>query len=90
MIFAASQAEALATLGIPGLVVVIFVLAGVIVFLYKQLSAAQSRTDAIQEQRIVDAKETRDKITEPLDKQAELSGKIYELLVTTLSNKRGR
>ena len=90
MMFAATQQEALATLGVPGLVVVVLALVGVIVYLYKQLSAAQARTDGIQEQRIVDAKETRDKITTPLEKQAELSEKIYELLVTTLSNKRGR
>lgn len=81
---AASDAQTLATLGVPGLVFVIFVLAGVIVFLYRQNSSLQSKLDEIQERRITDAKETRDRITEPLENQTKLTEKVYDLLLQSV------
>lgn len=67
--------------GLPAAVVII-ALVGVVIFLYRSVQNLQSKYDAIQEQRIVDARETRDKIAEPLDKMASLSEKTYELLLT--------
>lgn len=78
-----SNMQALNTLGVPGLVFVIVVLAGVVVFLFRKLDLVQTKIDSIQEQRVTDAKETRDKITEPLEKQANLSEKIYDLLLSS-------
>lgn len=87
MIAVATNTEALNTLGVPGLVFVILVLSGVIVFIYRskeaELKLERASKEAIQEQRLVDARETRDKITEPLEKQANLSEKIYDLLLSS-------
>lgn len=83
----ATQANSLYTLGVPGLVAVVLALCGVTVFLFKQLKEAQTKNDANYEQRISDAKETRDKITEPLEKQAVMSEKTYDLLLN-LTNRR--
>lgn len=77
-----SDTQALASLGVPGLVAVILVLAGVIVFLYKKIDTLQTRLDSIQERRIIDATETRDKLTEPLERQAVMSEKIYDILLS--------
>lgn len=76
--------EILRQYGLPGLV--IFTLAGVVVFLYRGTVSLQNRIDAIQESRLQDARETRDKLTEPLQKQALMSEKIYDVL---LNGKRG-
>lgn len=73
--------NSLDSLGIPGLVFVIFILSGVVVFLYKRIDTLQTRIDSLQEQRIVDARETRDRITEPLENQTKLSEKTYDLLL---------
>lgn len=73
------SSQALSSLGIPGLVVIIIVLAGVVVYKDKKY-------DKAMEQRLSDAKETRDKLTEPLAQQARLSEQIYELLI----NQRGK
>lgn len=84
----ATNTEALNTLGVPGLVFVIVVLAGVIVFIYRskesELKLERASKEAIQEQRLVDARETRDKITEPLENQTKLSEKTYDLLLQLL------
>jgi hypothetical protein len=81
----ANDPQNLYTLGVPGLAFVIIVLAGVIIYLYKTgqtaLDKKQAQIDAIQEQRIVDAKETRDKLMEPLEKQTQLSEKIYDIVL---------
>lgn len=69
----------LSSYGLAGLV--ISVEAGVIIFLYKNLQKLQDKYDGVQEQRITDARETRDKITEPLEKQAIMSEKTYDLLL---------
>lgn len=75
-------AQALGSLGVPGLVAVILTLSGVIIFLYRKLDTVQTRLEAILEQRVADAKETRDKIAEPIEKQAIMSERIYDLLLS--------
>lgn len=76
----------LSAYGLPGLIV--FVLAGVVVFIYKDNRRLQDDIRSIQDQRLVDAKETRDKLTEPLDRLTKQSELIYDLLLS--SGKRGR
>lgn len=76
----------LSTIGIPGLVFIVLVLAGVIIYLYKGNQTLQTKIDTIQEQRITDAKETRDTLVEPLAQNARMSGQIYDLLI----NRRGK
>lgn len=66
--------------GLPAAIVIV-ALAGVIIFLYKSREKLQAEYNALQNQRVVDAKETRDKITEPLQSQAVMTGKIYEFLL---------
>lgn len=70
--------------GLAGLVIA--TLAGVVVFLYRGTVNLQNRIESIQESRLQDARETRDKLTEPLQKQALMSEKIYDVL---LNGKRG-
>lgn len=76
--------QTLYTLGVPGLVFVICMLAGALGYIYRsketELRQTRDKIDAIQEQRLADAKETRDKITEPLENQTKLSEKTYDLL----------
>lgn len=79
----ATNTEALNTLGVPGLVFVVLILAGVIIFLFKRLDNLQTKYDTMQEQRVNDARETRDKITEPLENQAKVTEKIYDLLLSS-------
>lgn len=67
---------------------IIVVLAGVITFLYRGLQKLQDKYDSIQEQRITDARETRDKITEPLEKQAIMSEKTHELLLSFINRRK--
>jgi hypothetical protein len=83
----APDVSQLYTLGVPGLVVVVLVLSGVIVFLYRKADAKDDRIDAIQEQRLSDAKETRDRLTGPMEEQAKLSEKIYEILLSIRDKK---
>lgn len=80
---APTNTEALNTLGVPGLVFVVLILAGVIIFLFRKLDIAQTKLDGIQEKRVEDARETRDKITEPLENQARITEKIYDLLLSS-------
>lgn len=68
----------LAQLGLAG--VVIFSLAGAVVFQYK-------RMDKIQEDRLADARETRDKLTGPLEELTKQSKATYELLVSILKER---
>ena len=77
--------EILKSYGLAGLVIA--VLASVVVFLYRDSKALQRKYDAMQELRLQDARETRDKLMEPLENQARMSEKIYDLL---LNGKRGR
>lgn len=86
MILAATNdPQSLYTLGVPGLVFVILILAGVIVFLYKKLDKSQAEYNVLQEKRVLEAKETSDKITEPLGNQIKLTEKIYDLLLSNRS-----
>lgn len=84
-----SDKEALQTLGVPGLVVIVVTLATVIIFLYRRNEKLQTEKDTIQNQRIEDAKQTRDKVMEPLEKQALMTERIHELLLN-LTNRRGK
>lgn len=86
MNFAIANSDALNTLGVPGLVFVILVLAGVVIFLYKGRDAVQTKFDNAMQQRVTDAKETRDKITQVQDKQVIMLENIYDLL----RNPRGK
>lgn len=83
-----SNSEALATLGVPGLVAVIVVLAGVIVFLYRQLTAKDKMIYDIQGARLADAKETRDKISESMQAQATLTKQIYDIVITNTGRQK--
>lgn len=76
----------LSSYGLAGLV--ISVEATVIIFLYKKSDSLQNKIDAIQEQRIVDARETRDKVMEPLQQQAIMSEKTYDLLLGFTNNRK--
>lgn len=71
--------------GLAGLVIA--VLAGVILYQNKKLDSQQIKLDAIQDQRLLDARETNNRLTEPLEQQARMSDKIYDLL---LNSKRGK
>lgn len=68
--------------------IVILALAGVVLYLFRGLQKSQDKFDALQERRLEDAKETRDKLTEPLNEQAKQSQKIYELLVSVLNDRK--
>lgn len=81
LLAAGVDTEQLGTLGVPGLVVVVVVLAGVVIFLYKDGKSERNRNDTIQEQRLVEAKENRDRIGGQMEEQVKLSEKIYEILV---------
>lgn len=68
--------------------VIITALASVAVFLYKELKSERERSNRLQDERLVDARETRDKITAPMEAQAEMSKKTYELLLSFISNNK--
>lgn len=90
MDFFASTVDAgqiLSAYGLAGLVMAVE--AAVIIYFAKRDDSKQTKIDAIQEQRIVDARETRDKVMEPLEKQAIMGEKTYELLLN-LTSRRGK
>jgi len=79
--------------GLPA-AIVIFALVAVIIYLARDNKALHTRIDAIQEQRIVAAQEYGDKIAEPLnsiksmsEKQTEITGKMYEILLDSQRRK---
>ena len=76
---AAVDTDALATLG-PGLVVIVVVLAGVIVYRERYWSAKadklQDKLDVVQEERLRQAIETRDKLAEPMQNMTNLMTNI--------------
>lgn len=74
--------------GLAGLVIT--VLASATLFMFKKYEGVLKEKDDIQNQRLLDAKETRQTLMEPLQKQADLSEKIYDLLVTLNSSRRGK
>lgn len=95
MIFFASPAQPntsdLSTLGVPGLIFVIVVLAGVIVFQWRSnradIKTKDDQITALQERRVVELVELINKLSGPLEKQTQLSQVIYDLL-TKLNDAR--
>lgn len=81
MFATANDLQQLLTLGAPGLLVVIGILTGVVIFLYRKTEVLQSKIDTIQEQRIVDAREVGRSITAPLEKIAEQNKSIYDVVL---------
>lgn len=75
----------LAQYGLAGLVM--FVEATVIMYIYKADQKKQDKIDSIYEQRLVDAKETRDSLTEPLNAISKSSEKMYDILVNLRDKK---
>lgn len=67
---------------------VIFVLGGVVGLLYRENLGLRKKYDDLQEKRLQEAVSTRDNLLEPLNQQARLSEKIYDLLLNA-SSKRG-
>lgn len=47
-----------------------------------ELKEERQKYERVQDQRLTEAKETRDKLSEPLEKVTDLSQRIYELLLT--------
>jgi len=86
--------SALTTLGVPGLVLIVIILSGVIIYLFKLIQKLEDRVETLQEQRVLDAKEVNTKITEPLanlgnmqEQQGKIMQNIYDIL--QYSNRRG-
>lgn len=86
MIFA--DVTDLSSLGIPGLLAVIAVLAGVVVLLYKDGKLKDTKIETIQDARLLDAKETRDKLTDSMEQQALLTKQIYDIVISNTSRRR--
>lgn len=76
------------TQGVLGVALV--VVSGVLIFIYKtkeaEVKQERIKNESIQEQRITDAKETRDAIVEPLKELAKQSDRIYDVLVRGRGN----
>jgi hypothetical protein len=72
--------------GLPAAIVIIG-LAAAVVYLVRRGDNLQTKLDAEKDSRLSDAKESRDKLTEPLNEQTELGKKTYDLLIE-LSTKR--
>ena len=77
---AAVNTNDLGSLGAPGLVVIVVVLSGVVVYREKYWSnkadKLQARLDAIQDERLTQAIETRDKLAEPMQNMSNLMQNI--------------
>lgn len=83
----------LSSLGVPGLVFIVIILSGVIIYLFKRLEVVQNKVDSQYEQRIADGKELTSKITEPLanianraEQDSKVTQAIYDIL--QFSNRR--
>jgi predicted P-loop ATPase/GTPase len=65
--------------------VTVLVLAAVIIYLYKsydkKLTDKQSQVDMIQEERLKNALETRDKLTEPIEEMTRTIKNIYDAVL---------
>jgi hypothetical protein len=75
----------------PLALVVIGALAVTLVFIYRELVKERNRNDFLQDARVKDAQDYRDKITEPMTKlsqQQEILTKQYDVLINQ-TNKRG-
>lgn len=73
--------------GLPAAIVIVS-LAVALIFSIRLLLKAYDRINEIQETRIADARETRDKLSAPMEAQAKMTGQIYDLLLN-LHNQRG-
>jgi len=93
MPFAIVEEQVIQGFGLPAAIVIV-ALVSALIFTVRLLLKSYTRLDALQEQRLVDAKELGIRILEPLEnisdmnkKSIELTEKIYELL---LSSPRGK
>lgn len=82
------QAQALATLGIPGLVLIVLTLVSVIIFLGRHIIKLYSIINDLQEKRIGETREVNDKVVATIDGFKESNNKLYDLF-SNLSRKRG-
>lgn len=69
--------------------VVIFALAGVVVFLYKELKEERTKNEVLQDKRLQDALAINDRVTGPLREQRELSQKIYDVVAILVNRQNG-
>lgn len=69
--------------------VVIFALAGVVIFLYKELKEERAKNEVLQDKRLQDALTINDKVTGPLREQRELSQKIYDVVAIFVNRQNG-
>lgn len=67
--------------------VVILALISALIFTVRLLLKTYDRLDALQEKRIIDAKETRESLVEPLKKSAQLSEQIYDIVLRNAQGK---
>lgn len=72
--------------GLAGLAILALVIA--LVVYYKDGKAKDKTIEAIQQARLQDAKETRDKLTESMEQMAFLTKQIYDAVIS--NSKRGR
>lgn len=90
MYFADAFTDALNNSGLPPEAILIIVgLAGILIYLVRQLDNKQKKIDTLQDTRVAEAKEINDKLSTPMKEQTELSKKIYDVLLN-INNKRGR
>lgn len=84
MHFAVAEDQVIAGFGLPaGIVIISLVLA--LLFTVRQLLTSYNKIDAIQEQRIKDAKEVGNNIVTPLERIAEQNKSIYDVLTNSKS-----
>jgi hypothetical protein len=67
--------------------IIIIALVGALYFTVRLLLKSYDKIDAIQERRLADAKETRDKFVEPLENQTEVIGRIYDIVLRNAREK---
>jgi hypothetical protein len=80
MIFALGENQVIQGFGLPAAIVIVG-LATALIFTVRLLLVAYTRLDTIQESRLADAKQTMEKITEPLEKQSRVVESIYDLIL---------
>ena len=91
MYFADTLTDALTNSGLPG--VAIFIILGliaIIVYLVRQNDGLRKDVFSLQNLRVEETKEARDKIIGPMGESIELSKKMYDVLLNINNTKRGR
>lgn len=83
-----NTSAALATLGVPGLVVALLAMVAALGIVYRSSVNKDKIIFDIQESRLSDAKETRDKIGESMQQQALLTKQIYDIVISNTGRKR--